>query len=202
MQTIFAGSQGSSNFTYQKTFLQQVVTSATLTSIPDPNALCRRNFVTEFRYGCLSSVWPDWAFLKNVLGGKFSFKSSQNICWLLGYSKNITFWIKTVVTNFWATFKITGLLCILFFKKKMGHSRPLFIYFRLFNTVDNKQMFNKILPMTGVEPRTSGIKSTALPNKPQPLPYLLCILTSFVSSIALIDVGKIKYLRIAMKKSS
>ena len=118
MQTIFAGSQGSSNFTYQKTFLQQVVTSATLTSIPDPNALCRRNFVTEFRYGCLSSVWPDWAFLKNVLVGKFSFKSSQNICWLLGYSKNITFWIKTVVTNFWATFKITGLLCILFLKKK------------------------------------------------------------------------------------
>ena len=41
---------------------------------------------------------------------------------------------------------------------KVGHSRPLFIYFRLFNTVDNKQMFNKILPMTGVEPRTSGIE--------------------------------------------
>ena len=43
------------------------------------------------------------------------------------------------------------------FNKKVGHSRPLFIYFRLFNTVDNKQMFNKILPMTGVEPRISGI---------------------------------------------
>ena len=42
---------------------------------------------------------------------------------------------------------------------KVGHSRPLFIYFCLFNTVDNKQMLNKILPMTGVEPRTSGIKS-------------------------------------------
>ena len=41
--------------------------------------------------------------------------------------------------------------------KKVGHSRPLFIYFRLFNTVDNKQMFNKILPMTGVKPRISGI---------------------------------------------
>ena len=26
---------------------------------------------------------------------------------------------------------------------KVGHSRPLFIYFRLFNTVDNKQMLNK-----------------------------------------------------------
>ena len=32
-----------------------------------------------------------------------------------------------------------------------------FIYFCLFNTVDNKQMFNKILPMTGVKPRISGI---------------------------------------------
>ena len=38
----------------------------------------------------------------------------------------------------------------------MGPSRPLFIYFRLFNTLDIKQMFNKILPKTGVEPRTSG----------------------------------------------
>ena len=45
----------------------------------------------------------------------------------------------------------------------MGHSRPLFIYFRLFNSVDNKQvnkqMFNKILPMTGVKLRTSGFES-------------------------------------------
>ena len=51
-----------------------------------------------------------------------------------------------------------------FLKKKVGHSRPLFIYFRLFNTVDNKQMFNKILPMSGVEPRTSGIKSNRSTN--------------------------------------
>ena len=39
-----------------------------------------------------------------------------------------------------------------------------FIYFRLFNTVDNKQMFNKILPMTGVEPWTSGIESDRSTN--------------------------------------
>ena len=42
----------------------------------------------------------------------------------------------------------------------VGLSRPLHIYFRLFNTVDSKQV-NKcsiyILPMTGFEPRTSGI---------------------------------------------
>ena len=48
--------------------------------------------------------------------------------------------------------------------KKVGHSRPLLIYFRLFNTVNNKQMLNKILPMTGVEPRPSGIKSDRSTN--------------------------------------
>ena len=33
---------------------------------------------------------------------------------------------------------------------KMGHSRPHFLYFRLFNTVDNEYM-NKFLPITGFE---------------------------------------------------
>ena len=46
-----------------------------------------------------------------------------------------------------------------FFKKKWAIPGLFFIYFRLFNTVDNKQMFNKILPMTGVKPQTSGLKS-------------------------------------------
>ena len=46
----------------------------------------------------------------------------------------------------------------------VGHSRPLFIYFRHFNTVDNKQMLNKILPMTGVKLRTSGIESDRSTN--------------------------------------
>ena len=31
-----------------------------------------------------------------------------------------------------------------------------FLYFRLFNTVDCKQMFDKSLPMTGIEPRFPG----------------------------------------------
>ena len=36
---------------------------------------------------------------------------------------------------------------------KMGHSRPFFLYFRLFNTVDSKEMFKiNIFPMTGFEP--------------------------------------------------
>ena len=46
-----------------------------------------------------------------------------------------------------------------FFKK--GHFRPLFLYFRLFNTVDSKQVNvpYKSLPMTGFEPRTSCVGS-------------------------------------------
>ena len=42
---------------------------------------------------------------------------------------------------------------------KMGHSRPLFLLFSPFqyNTVDSKSMFCKNLPMSGFEPRTSGI---------------------------------------------
>ena len=55
------------------------------------------------------------------------------------------------------------MVCVVFFK--VGHSRSLFIfYFCLFNTVDNKQMFNKILPMTGVEPKTSGIEISRSTN--------------------------------------
>ena len=55
----------------------------------------------------------------------------------------------------------------------MDHSRPLFLYFRLFEyTVDSIQMFdiNKFLPLTGFEPRTLVSEATALPTEPQPLP--------------------------------
>ena len=60
-----------------------------------------------------------------------------------------------------------------FFFKKVGHYRPLFIYFCLFITVDSKQNFNIILPMTGFESRTSGLEGAALPTEPQPLPRIL-----------------------------
>ena len=52
---------------------------------------------------------------------------------------------------------------------KMGHSRPLFLYFRLFIqlTVD---VHYKFLPMTGFEPLTLELEVTALPTEPQPLP--------------------------------
>ena len=56
------------------------------------------------------------------------------------------------------------------FFKKMGHSRPLFLYFHLFNTqltVNKCSIYiyiNKFLPMTGFELWTSGIGSNRSTN--------------------------------------
>ena len=48
---------------------------------------------------------------------------------------------------------------------KMGHSRPLFLYFSSFQyTVDKMFNINKLLPMTGFEPRISGIGSDRSTN--------------------------------------
>ena len=48
----------------------------------------------------------------------------------------------------------------------MGHSRPLFLYFRLINTVDSKQIYvrYKTLLMTEFKPWTSGIVSNRSTN--------------------------------------
>ena len=54
---------------------------------------------------------------------------------------------------------------------KVGHSRPLFIYFRLFITVDNKQMLNKFCGWLESNRGPLVSKATALPTEPQPLPW-------------------------------
>ena len=73
--------------------------------------------------------------------------------------------------NIFLIFSLVLSLCLLLFNRifvvffiKMGHSRPLFLYFRLFNTVDSKCSIYKFLPMTGYEPQTSGIGSNCFTN--------------------------------------
>ena len=56
----------------------------------------------------------------------------------------------------------------------MSHSRPIFLHFRLFNTVDSKQMF-----YIKVCQWTTDFENDALPNEPQPLPYLLHCLEQY-----------------------
>ena len=61
------------------------------------------------------------------------------------------------------------------FFKKMGLSRPLFLYFRLFNTVDSKMFNINFLPMTGFEPRTSEIGSDRSTNWATTTAHLLIV---------------------------
>ena len=62
---------------------------------------------------------------------------------------NISWWVRFTCTSncfeWWSSH-----ICYL----KVGHCRPLFLYFHLFYTVDNKQCSR-----TGFEPRTSGVGS-------------------------------------------
>ena len=53
----------------------------------------------------------------------------------------------------------------------MGHSRPLFLYFNRFNTVDSKQMLIKDFQWMDSNHRSPVSEATALPTETQPLPY-------------------------------
>ena len=53
----------------------------------------------------------------------------------------------------------------------MGHSWPLFLYFRLFNTVDSKLIFYmNVLWWLDKYREPLVLEATSLPNEPQPLP--------------------------------
>ena len=60
-----------------------------------------------------------------------------------------------------------------FFFKKWAIPGLFFIYFRLFNTVDNKQMLNKICRWLESNRGPLVSKASALPTEPQPLPKVL-----------------------------
>ena len=56
------------------------------------------------------------------------------------------------------------------FFKKMGHCRPLFLYFRLSNTVDSKQYSIQFFQLLDSSLGPLELEATALPTEPQPLP--------------------------------
>ena len=72
-------------------------------------------------------------------------------------------WAKILTVNFctWEHFEPT----MAYISFKNGPFPASFSLFSSFQyTVDSKQMFNNILPMTGFEPRTSGIESDRSTN--------------------------------------
>ena len=53
---------------------------------------------------------------------------------------------------------------------KMGHSRPLFLYFRLFNIVDSKMLNIMFCWWLNLNREPLELEVTTLPTEPQPLP--------------------------------
>ena len=83
------------------------------------------------------------------------------------FLKKSVFWLlKTIFPVIYVN-SVENIQLGIFFIFFLGHSRPLFLYFRLFNTqlTENKcSLYKQILPMTGFEPRTSGIGSNRSTN--------------------------------------
>ena len=115
------------------------------------------------------------------------------------------------------TQKDFGSIFLVFFKIKMGLSQPLFLYFRLFNAVDSKNVQYKILSMTGFESQTSGIGSncstnwattTALFASSWPL-QILCVFCClpitravlFISLIRALDCYRMIVLSLSLKNT-
>ena len=63
----------------------------------------------------------------------------------------------------------------------MGNSRPIFRHFRLFFTVDNKQMFY----MTGFEPRTSGVQIDRSTNWALTTALVQCNFATYIEALSL-----------------
>ena len=68
---------------------------------------------------------------------------------------------KPIVENLFHFILFLIFLCFSFL---MAHSRPLFLYFRLFNTVDSNRCSICNLPMTGFELETFGVGSNCSAN--------------------------------------
>ena len=139
---------------------------------------CVKNSSTVFK-------WPNWT-MANICNGNINL--NRKLVWKfarLWHGKNSVTQVKSQVLTLEVTPAITlhqvkyaarvvlnnifHRFCSMFFFKKIKWAIPgLFIYFRLFNTVDNKQvkkqMFNKILLMTGVEQWTFSIDSDCSTN--------------------------------------
>ena len=134
----------------------------------------------------MSSLLLSRCLCKNPMAGSAQLRI-EKLCLLMLKKKTVTYCLQNNINStsakvIWrVTIKRTKLilttLFLLFYfataitdflKSGPFPSRPLFIYFCLFNTVDNKhvnkQMFNKILLMTWVELQTSGIVSDHYTN--------------------------------------
>ena len=85
---------------------------------------------------------------------------------------------------------------------KVGHYRPLFLYFCLFKTFDTNVPY-KSLPITGFKPRTSGVGSDRSTNLATTTAQEGKLLVMCKSRVAIIDCGaSIRLTSLAYTKSN
>ena len=92
----------------------------------------------------------------------------------------------------------------------MGHSRPLFLYFRLFNTVDSKMFYINFCWWRDSNHGPLELEASALPTEPQPLPVkgnficyvsVLNFIRSFFSSCFITSLRIVSLLSFANNNS-
>ena len=137
-----------------------------------------------------------WLFLKEGLGNKFSFKSCQNTGQRFGLFKQCHFLSKNCCDYFWKTlgsyqnessktidslFNIRTPLIRSRRLLKKGQPRPLFVYFRTFQTnntiLTTNQCEKNVLSIQytapGFEPRPSDCESPPITTRPGLQPSIL-----------------------------
>ena len=96
-------------------------------------------------------MWPDWAIYWTL--GNFSkplatINLPKSPTFIGNFCKGVKIFNFSIEIIFGQLLqKFGNILLVTLMKRlkydlKMGHSRPLFLYFRLFNTVDSKPLFN------------------------------------------------------------
>ena len=119
----------------------------------------------------MHSTWSDWEFTAILV----TYKACVYI---------LKVQLTKMLGNVWKGMKIiyfSKILAILGAFLKIGHLRLCFLYFRLFNTFDSNQMFDKSLPMTGFKPRISGVGGDISTTELQPLPIGWLFTSTYLS---------------------
>ena len=151
-------------------------------------------------FSLLSSFWCSWQYVGNIQFANEWIRTADPWCWkrpLYQLSHNhcpnmILFFLilNLLIVGRFDVYSIRSLylFCFVIFFKKNGPFQALFFfYFRLFNTVDSKQMLNKFCQWLDSNRRPLVLEATALPTVPQPLFWYFCFVFDVKIKLTLYD---------------
>ena len=112
-------------------------------------------------------------FVCRILGNKVHVNAVNELALKCHSRNNAQLYVRLVMIQYicyfyGSTHKIN--FGTIFFLKEIGPSRPLFLYFLLFNTVDSKMFNLNFCWWRNSNRRPLELEATTLPTEPQPLP--------------------------------